>query len=181
VNVIFTPLDCVGRGGLKGVKPLGERLDPLIMKMLPCARFAVLLAASRTAVIVGGTGPPPPPVVILPAPLKLRVKLRPIERLPVRLGNDPVAPAKLPVPPVIVADPVSAPPESADTGIFNVPVSVPVVPLVRVMVKVPLRFWELSGVSGKVPLNVPVPIPLRLAWPLAESPEAPRLPVAFVT
>src|SRR5262245_9330915 len=101
--------------------------------MLPCAMFGVLAAASCTAVMVGvGVVGPPPPVVMLPAPLKLRESVGITERLPVRVGNDPVAPEKLPVPPVTVADPVSEPPVSAVAGIFKVPVIVPVVPVVRV-------------------------------------------------
>jgi hypothetical protein len=112
------------------------------MKMLPWAMPGVLLAASWTAVMVGAggpEGPPPPPVVTLPAPEKFKVMLKPIDRVPVKLGKDPVAPAKLPVPPVIVADPLSAP-VSAAAGILIVPVRVPVVPVVNVIVKVPFRF-----------------------------------------
>jgi hypothetical protein len=45
------------------------------------------------------------------------------------------------------------------------------------MVKVPFRFWELSGAMGRLPLKVPLPMPLRLAVPLAVIPLAPMLPV----
>jgi hypothetical protein len=96
--------------------------------------------------------------------------------VPVKLGKDPVAPAKLPVPPVMVADPLSVP-VSAAAGILIVPVMVPVVPVVNVIVNVPFKFCEPSGVMGSVPLKVPLPIPLRLAVPLALRPVAPMLPV----
>src|SRR5436309_6080924 len=115
---------------------------------------------------VGVLGPPPPPVLIVPAPLKLMVPAR-IFSVPVRLGKDPVAPARLPVPAVTVAEPVRLP-VSADNGIFSVPVIVPVVPLVTLIVNVPLRFCEESGVVGIEPLNVPLPIPVRVAGPVAD-------------
>src|ERR1035437_4708043 len=94
--------ETVGRGISKNLTPLGQRFDPLTMKMLPWAMFGVLLAASCTAVMVGTGGGGVPPVVIVPAPVNVRATLRPMVAVPVRDGKEPVAPAYAPVPPVTV-------------------------------------------------------------------------------
>src|SRR5260370_37732522 len=96
VKVILTPSgETVGRGRPKMLTPFGHRLEPLTMKMLPCATLDVLLAESNTAVIVGAAGPPPPPVVIVPLPERLTVRVAPNCAEAVRDGKNPVAPAKL--------------------------------------------------------------------------------------
>jgi hypothetical protein len=146
--------------------------------------LAVLPAASSTSVIVGGIVPGGggvPPVVMVPAPVKVRVIVRPLRApVPVRDGKDPVAPAKLPVPPVTVAEPARGPPVNADNGSFTVPVMVPGPPVVSVMVKGALRFPDESGAREAVALNVPLPILVRVAGPVTEM-VAPTLPVALVT
>jgi hypothetical protein len=170
VKVIFTPSgETVGRGTLKTLAPLGHRFDPLTMKMLPCATFEVLLAESHTAVIVGTGGPPLPPVLIVPAPEKLTVTVLPAKApVPFRLGKDPVAPAKFPVPWVIVAAPVPVP-DTRFAVPVRFPVSVPVVPVVSVMTNVPV---EVSRSACTV--IVPVPTFERVTKPL-------RVPVAPLT
>src|SRR3954469_13677783 len=102
---------------------------------------------------VATVGPPPdPPVVTLPAPAKCSVieVIGPLA-VPVMVGKEPVAPAKLPVPPVIVAEPepVGVVPRNRVTGIVIVPVRVPPEAPAIVIVKgalalVPVRLEVLS-------------------------------------
>ena len=146
------------------------------MKMLPCARFTVLLAESQTAVIVGGVVVPPPPppppvvppVVIEPAPVKVRVMpdWSVPDPEPVMEGNEPVAPAYVPVPPVIVAEPLPEVdvPVNNDAGAVRVPVRVPPD---SVMVNGALTLAPVMLVSEIVDVNVPVPMPCRVAVPVA--------------
>src|SRR5437879_2752088 len=136
--------------------------------------------------MVGVGGPVVPPRVTVPVPLKLRVMVAPTDPVPVRVGKDPVAPAKFPVPLVTVAEPVRGPPVNADGGTFTVPRMVPGPPVAlgNVMVKGTLKFPDESGVreivAAMVPLTVLPPLPrfVRLAGPETEM-VAPMLPVAF--
>ena len=65
----------------------------------------------------GGGGVTVPPVVMVPAPEKLSVNVVPFsEPLPGMLGNDPVAPAQLPVPPVTVPAAVPLPVRMVASG-----------------------------------------------------------------
>src|SRR6185369_1326847 len=115
------------------------------MKMLPCAIFGVLLAASCTDVMVGtGVPPPPVPVITVPSPLKLiEMPLTPKDPVPARLGKlPPVTPPEY-VPPETVAEPLIWPPVAAaaiaDAGMLSAPVIVPdPPPPVSVMVNAPL-------------------------------------------
>jgi hypothetical protein len=93
--------------------------------------------------------------------------------VPARDGNEPVAPAKFPVPPVTVADPVPEP-LSIVAGTVRVPVIVPVVPLVKVIV-----YGAVNVVRLKVAVNVPLPMFVKVAVPLTATPVAPIEPVPF--
>src|SRR5579872_6478029 len=102
--------------------------------------------------------PPDPPVVRVPAPVKLIV--RPAPRVPLlvkfTLGNDPLALAKAPVPPVIVNEPIQLPDVIAEAGILPLPLMVS--PSDRVTVKVELNV-ELPPVkldSGIADTKVPL-------------------------
>src|ERR1019366_5934427 len=96
--------------------------------------------------------------------------------VPARDGKDPpLTPGY--VPPVMVAEPVPEPVSNAG-GIFSVPVIVPAPP-VSVMVKGALKFPVESGVRETDPLNVPLPIFVSVAVPVAEMPLRPMLPDAF--
>jgi hypothetical protein len=105
--------------------------------------------------------------VIEPAPVKLKtIPLGPRDPLPVTDGKDPVAPLKLPVPPVMVADPVPdvVVPNNSVVGSVKVPVRVPPD---RVIVKGAFTFDPLIEVGESVALNVPFPIFVRVAVPVA--------------
>jgi hypothetical protein len=107
--------------------------------------------------------PVDPEVLMVPGPLKLTetasvdVFSEP-EPLSVKA---PVAPAYVPVPPVIVAEPLAEPlPVRAETGSFMFPVSVPVEPL-KVIVKGAVILPDESAAAiDMVELNVPLPTPL---------------------
>src|SRR4051794_13969786 len=93
---------------------------------------------------------------------------------PARLGNDPVAPAKFPVPPVTVADAVPLP-----RRISGEPVRVPVIvpsPPDKVMV-----YGPDNVAIERDPLNVPLPIPLSVAVPVAVTPPLALNAAAAVT
>src|SRR5271157_858612 len=128
--------------------------------------------------MVGG-GPvvvPPPPMVIVPLPVKVKVKLVLTTTDPVRDGKEPIEPDRLPVPPVIVADPLPVFVRKFPRAM--VPVSVPVVPLVSVMVNG--VGVVVSVVRFAFALNVPLPRLVRIAVPVnAIADDDPRLPVAF--
>src|SRR5579871_1831798 len=126
---------------------------------------------------------PPPLVLMVPAPVKLRVRLPVVvERLPVPVseGNVPVQPAEVPVPPVIVAEPVTEPvPLMIEIGMESFPDSaLPVYVIVKGADRLPLA----SGVNASVALNWPLwpfATPVRVAVPVALTPLAVKLPVAF--
>jgi hypothetical protein len=120
-----------------------------------------------------GTGVPPPPpeplVVMVPEPLKVAdpdndvVEKFPV---PVTFENDPVAPAKGPVPPVIVIEPPPLPllPLGfSKTDTEMVPVRVPPLEIVIVNVPVPPEFT--MAVRGALPLKVPLPMFVKTAGP----------------
>src|SRR5215471_16181961 len=121
---------------------------------------------------VGPVGPVVPPVVTVPAPLKVSVMPVMIEPAadPVSEGNEPVAPAYVPVPPVTVAEPLPevAAPVSSVAGIERVPVMVPPPPE-SVMVKGALTVVPVMAVRETVELNVPLPILIKLAVPVADA------------
>jgi hypothetical protein len=104
----------------------------------------------------------PLPEDVLPEPVPLAVTLR-----------DPVVPAKFPVPVVkaMVAGPLDGTPAktcaSSDKEPVNVPVSVPVVPLVIVNVT-GTEPANAAEARVKFELNVPLPMFVRLTVPLAE-------------
>lgn len=112
--------------------------------------------------------PPPvlPEVLTVPGPLKLIVMLREVVfrlPLPVRV-KDPVAPLKVPVPPVIVAEPEAevAPLVMAEAGSVMLPVSEPVVPE-NVIVKGAVMFAPVIAVREILVANVPLETPLASA------------------
>jgi hypothetical protein len=137
---------------------------------------------------VGVVVPPPPPGVVTdPAPVKSRVNDASVPAaLPVSAGNDPVAPAKDDVPPVIVADAVPEVEFPANreltraAGIVNVPVKVPPesVMVNGASTALPLSAAEVRSWSATVPPKVPFPMFVRFAVPDAESPVAPVVTVA---
>src|SRR5690349_22813009 len=97
----------------------------------------------------GVGGPVVPPLVVrVPFPVNVNVifPVAPIPPVAVNVGKEPVAPAKLAVPPVTVADPVTLP-ARIEADAVRVPVMVPVVPLVSVMVYGPEKV-----VAESVPL-----------------------------
>jgi len=96
VNVIFTPSgETVGLGTLNAVSLLpGHKFVPLTIKIVPWAKFGVLLAASQTAVIDGGGAVTVPPVLMVPVPEKVSVIPDvPIPPDPDSEGKEPVSPA----------------------------------------------------------------------------------------
>src|SRR5258707_11135150 len=97
------------------------------------------------------------------------------EPVPAREGKLPVASEYAPVPPLMVADPVPEPLRTF-AGIFSVPLILS--PVVNVIVNGALKFPDGSGDKETVPLNVPLPILVRVAGPLAVIPEPPTVPVA---
>lgn len=127
--------------------------------------------------------PPPPPMVIEPAPVKVKVKppVAVTAIVPVRDGKEPTAADRFCVPPYIDADPVALWPMYVTKFCSAmVPVSVPVVPLFRVIV---------NGVGVEIvarfalALNVPLPMFafVKVTGPENVMPDALSLPVAFVT
>jgi hypothetical protein len=98
--------------------------------------------------------------------------------VPVKVGNVPVAPAYVPVPLVMVAFAVPAPPVKTAAGIESVPVSV--LPPLRVIVKPALKLPDESTlVKVAVAINAPLPILLRFAVPAAVMVVPAITPVAF--
>src|ERR1017187_7145107 len=148
------------------------------MKMLPWAMFGVLLAASCTAVMVGtGVVVPPPVVFTVPAPLKEKgYVVGPPELLPASVGKLPVYPAKLPVPPVMVADALPEAPVRMATGSVYFPASVPPLSvIVKSDVTVVLVIFAREIVLAKVPF--PEYTPGIVAWPVITKPVPPRVAV----
>jgi hypothetical protein len=184
---MVTPsLPTVGRGTLYAVSAVTEhRAVPLTMKIVPWARVAELLAASRTPVTVGAGGPVVPEYVRVPGPAMLKVPV-PEPEFPepvpaaVTLVKVPVAPANPPVPPVMAMDPVPLTAEvakricsSSKGEAVNVPVSVPVVlPLVmvRVIGMLPVVRLDAPAVAPNVPLAVSPPakvtVPVAVTLPV---------------
>src|ERR1035437_223358 len=117
--------------------------------------LGVLLAASCTAVTVGGAVVEPPLVFTVPVPLKVKLKLMPAcVLLPASVGKLPVYPAKLPVPPVMVADALPEPPNRMEAGSEYFPNSVP--PL-SVIVKSAVTVEPVIPERGIVLAKVPLP------------------------
>jgi hypothetical protein len=165
-----------------------------MIKIVPGDRFAVLLAASKTAVIVGEGGPVvPPEMVMVPEPVRVNEPVLVPLPLPapeaVTLLKVPVAPAKPPVPLAMAMDPVPLALDDDANSIsassvaeaVKVPVSVPVVlPLVTVTVigMVPVPAWA----NVKLELNVPEAVrsPVKATFPVAEPPVAEIDPVPLI-
>ena len=100
----------------------------------------------------------------------------PPELLPASAGKLPVYPAKLPVPPVMVADALPEAPVRMATGSVYFPASVP--PL-SVIVKSDVTVVLVILVREIVLANVPFPeyTPGIVAWPVITKPVPPRVAV----
>jgi hypothetical protein len=115
-----------------------------------------------------GLGTVPPPIVMVPAPPKLTLIVVPVNDPDPDKENEPVAPAYPPLPPVIEAgaSAIATPERSADSGILIVPVN-ELLPPVRLMVNVAVRFPLASAITGTVALKLPLPTFVNVAVPVS--------------